>query len=156
MNGVQQAIGAAPHLIQRQAAIRQALAVFICNPVPAVAARHVQVIAGRQSMPFMRKDVIVAPVGHYKALEAPFPAQNIGEKAFIGRAVLSIDLIKGGHDIHDLAGLYSHLKRFQIDLTQGPFGGNHVDGIPAGAILFRGIVDDAAAVILLVVSSKML
>ena len=82
------------------------------------AGRHLQVATAANA----EHTVIgCAPIGHYKALEAPFLAQNAVQKPLVLRGIYAVNPVVRAHERPRLRLLDNHFKSCQIDFTQCAF-----------------------------------
>ena len=78
------------------------------------------------------------PVGYNDTFIAPFAAKNLVDQVMMLRAELTVNLIIGGHDRPGLGFPHRRLKAGQINLPQGTFVHNLIDGHAAGFLVVYG------------------
>ena len=84
-----------------------------------------------------------APVGDGHALEAPFAAENLIEQVLVLGAIVSVDLVVGGHHAHGAAFDDGALKRLEVDLAEGALIDLDVYAAAVGLLVVHGEVLDA-------------
>ena len=90
-------------------------------------------------------DGVVPPVGDDEAFEAPFVAEDAGEKFAVLGGALLVDEVVGGHDGKGPGDFDADLEGFEVELTEGADGDLGVGILPVLFFVVAGKMLERAA-----------